>query len=111
VHHLQVQDERALFPASIGPSLLRDNKFVPSRQKQLQGWRRVRLVISDHQIDGRRLAFQRTADHGARQQILRIGGHQRQPAGGRNQRHRRRQIVHPKAEISSLSNFCTAKPT
>src|SRR3984893_18486139 len=52
-------------------------------------------MISDNQIDGPRLAFKRTADHGPRQQILRIGGHKCQPAGGRNQGHGHRHVVHP----------------
>ena len=53
------------------------------------------LAVAHHYIDSRCLAFQRTADDGQWQQVIGIGGHQRQPAGGCDQGHGHRHIVHP----------------
>jgi len=54
-------------------------------EKQLENRRTVGPVVADRKIDGWRFALQRPADDGPGQQVPRIGGHQRQPAGGRNQ--------------------------
>ena len=42
------------------------NQAINSGEECSQNWGGVRLVISDDQIDGRRLAFEGTAGHGPR---------------------------------------------
>src|ERR1700730_19015554 len=70
-------------------------QVINSGEEQLENRRGVCLAVTHGQIDRWRFTLQRTADHGPRQQIIRIGGHKRQPAGGRNQGHGHRHVVHP----------------
>ena len=61
---------------------------------------RVRRAVAHRDIDRRRFAFQRPADHGRGQQVPGIGGHQA-PARAlrRNQGHRHRHVVHAVIEL------------
>ena len=54
---------------------------------------RVRLMISDNQIDGRRLAFERTADDRPLQEILCGGRQQSHTARRRDQRDGHREVI------------------
>src|SRR6202011_1349084 len=59
-------------------------QVINSGEEHLENRRGVCLAVTHGQIDRWRSALQRTADPRPRQQILRMGGHKRQPAGGRN---------------------------
>ena len=56
-------------------------QFIDLRQQKFQQRRRVGLVVADHEIDHRRRALDRAADHGFRQQVLRIERQQRRRRG------------------------------
>src|ERR1700674_717744 len=62
-------------------------QLIHSGEEQLENRRGVCLAVTHGQIDRWCFTLQRTADHGPRQQVVRIGRQQRQPAGGRHQGH------------------------
>ena len=68
--------------ASPPPGLRRWRGTSRTRGTKGRPWRGATEAEAYRYSDRRRLALQRTADHGLRQQILGIGGHQCQPARG-----------------------------
>jgi hypothetical protein len=104
-----VPEEQAALPQSAFPSSRRGGRSRSTHSASLAGYPggqvinsgeecpqdrgRVRLMISDDQIDGRRRAFQRTADDRPLQEILCGGRQQSYTAGRRNQRNGHCEII------------------
>jgi hypothetical protein len=73
-HRGEATDLSSKIPSLAGYSGV---QVINSGEEQLENRRGVCLAITHGQIDRWCFTLQRTADHGPRQQILRIGGHKR----------------------------------